>query len=70
MTIENKIAQEQQVALLKEINNKIDLLDGKFDQMQADSKKAGAIAGAVAGGLSGGLVATGIALLKAKLGIY
>ena len=59
----------QTMVLLQEISSKLDTLDGKVDQIHRDAKKAGAVAGGVAGAVSGGLVATGLAFIKAQLGL-
>lgn len=38
-------------------------------QIRRDTRRVSAVTGAAAGAVSGGIVATGIALLRAKLGI-
>ncbi len=60
---------KQAMDLLQQINSKLDSLDGKVDQIHRDATKAGAVAGGVAGAVSGGLVATGLAFIKAQLGL-
>ncbi|MCG9026503.1 hypothetical protein [Laribacter hongkongensis] len=59
-----------ELALLNEINRRLGNIEAKVDAQRADAAKTGAIAGAVAGGLTGGLVAAGIAMIKAKFGLW
>ena len=66
MTYSKKDSQEEQLELMRRMDGKMDLLAMRLDKIEKNSRNAGAIAG----GISGGLVATGIALLKAKFGIY
>ncbi len=69
MTIKNKAANEQQVQLLTEINNKLDSFGERFDKLEAQNRKTAAIHGGVAGGVAGLTISTGFALFKAKFGL-
>ncbi len=70
MSYSKNDSQEEQLALLRKIDNKLDVFEVKMEQIHKDSRKAGAVAGGIAGGLAGGFVATGLALIKAKFGFY
>ena len=70
MTIENKTANEQQIMnAIQQVSNKLDLMDKRFDKLEAQNRKTAAITGGVAGGVAGLTVSTGFALLKAKFGL-
>ena len=62
------VRTRQELALLKQIDSKLDRIETRVDNLQEVATKNGAIAGAVAGSITGGLVATGIALIKARMG--
>ncbi len=62
------VRTQQEVDLLKQIDTKLDRIEQRVDNLQEVATKQGAIAGAVAGSITGGLVATGITLIKARLG--
>ena len=65
------------MAMLQQISSKLDIVDGKVDEIQREAVKAGAKAGAltgaaaggVAGALSSGLASTAMSFIKAHLGI-
>ena len=63
------VRTRQELDLLKQIDTKLDRIETRVDNLQEVATKQGAIAGAVAGGIAGGLVATGITLIKARLGL-
>lgn len=70
MSNQQKDSQDEQLVLLREIKSKVDQLDENIAQFQKESRRAGAVAGGVAGGITGGIVATGLALARAKLGLF
>lgn len=55
--------------ILGGINSKLDRIESRLGDINADATRHGAVAGAVAGGLSGGMVAVAIMLIRAKLGL-
>ncbi|MFH2504024.1 hypothetical protein ABK730_19080 [Klebsiella indica] len=58
----------QQLEKLEEINARLKNIETSFDDLQKVAARNGAVAGAVSGGLCGGLIATGIALIKVRMG--
>lgn len=72
----NNQNQDPVLQLLREVRDKQDEIIARQDrndkhmkQIQTDCKRSAMITGAVAGGVSGGLIATGIAFIRAKLGV-
>lgn len=59
----------ESLALLKKIDTNVTGLSASVAAIQKTAVRNGAIAGGVAGGVSGGIVATGIAFIRAHLGI-
>lgn len=68
MSNDTKESLDEQLALLKKINSKMDNVSAQMQELKKENRRAGAVAGAVAGGISGGIVATGLAILRAKVG--
>ncbi|WP_447876846.1 hypothetical protein [Serratia fonticola] len=58
-----------ELAMLSEINQRLVRIESNIDQVKEIATRNGAISGAVAGTVSGSLVATGIYLIKARLGL-
>ncbi|WP_140918350.1 hypothetical protein [Limnobaculum xujianqingii] len=58
------------VGELQNISAQLDRIEDHLSDIQAAATKSGAVAGAVAGSLSGALVATGIAVIQSKLGLF
>ncbi|GAA5102689.1 hypothetical protein [Wohlfahrtiimonas larvae] len=56
---------EQALELLKQLNQKMDKLDHRFEQVE---RKA-VISGATAGAISGGIVAAVVTVIRTKLGM-
>lgn len=71
MTQHNKVdqADDEQLRLLRRMDSRLDLMDQKLDALPKTAARYGAAAGAASGAVAGGLVATGIAIIKAKLGL-
>jgi mevalonate kinase len=71
MTQHNKVDQagDEQLRLLRRMDSRLDLMDQKLDALPKTAARYGAAAGAASGAVAGGLVATGIAIIKAKLGL-
>lgn len=65
--------QDPILAALACIEGKVDdvhdVMDVRLAQIHTECKRTAATRGAIAGGVAGGLVSTGIALIKAKLGM-
>lgn len=59
----------QQLAKLEEINARLMNIEGGLNDLRKTAARSGAVAGAVSGGLCGGLIATGIGLIKLRMGI-
>lgn len=62
-------AVSPELAILTEINQRLVRIESSVDVVKTTATRAGALSGAVAGTVSGGLVATGIYLIKTKLGL-
>jgi hypothetical protein len=61
--------ESPELVMLAEINQRLVRIESNIDQVKEIATRNGAISGAVAGTVSGGLVATGIYLIKARLGL-
>lgn len=68
---DNQIGHEDDelLRLMRRVDGRLDLMDQKLDALPKTAARYGAAAGAVSGGIAGGLVATGIAFIRAKLGL-
>ena len=68
---DNQAGQEDDelLRLMRRVDGRLDLMDQKLDALPKTAARYGAAAGAVSGGIAGGLVATGIAFIRAKLGL-
>lgn len=68
---QNPAGQEddEMLRLMRRMDGRLDVMDQKLDALPKTAARYGAAAGAVSGGIAGGLVATGIALIRAKLGL-
>lgn len=55
---------------LQNISAQLDRIENRLDSIQSTAVKSGAVAGTVAGSLSGALVATAIAIIQAKIGLF
>ncbi|MFZ6655650.1 hypothetical protein [Undibacterium sp. TJN19] len=62
-------AVSEELTLLRNINTKVDAIDGKVAGMKRQAIIYGTTAGAAAGGLSGAIVAAGILTARIKLGL-
>ncbi|GGZ77021.1 hypothetical protein GCM10007161_05210 [Ignatzschineria indica] len=60
-----EVTDREVLALLIDMNQKLDSLHEKTDKIEQKAITKGAIAG----GISGGIVAAGIAIIKSKFGL-
>jgi len=61
--------QAEALRLLRRIDNRLDVIERKVDDVPQTAMRYGVAAGGVAGAATGGLVSAGIAFARAKLGL-
>lgn len=69
MTPPEREEVSEELQLLRAINQKVDGIDGRFEDLKKDLKKQATIYGAVSGAASGAIVSVGILAAKIKLGL-
>jgi tetrahydromethanopterin S-methyltransferase subunit G len=62
-------ATTTELALLSEINQRLERIENNIDEVKSVATRQGAIAGGIAGTIGGGVVTTGILFIKAQLGM-